>query len=75
MAPLLLQGFDPDVKPCQRDIVIKVERIGDLLIDMLACRCDLLVALLAGLRDPPAEIIKFCGSSGDPASAKRSRRA
>ena len=36
------------VEPRQSDIVIKVERIGDLLVDVLTSGGDLLVARLVG---------------------------
>ena len=60
-SPRLLQGLDSDVEPRQSDIVIKIERIGDLLVDLLARGGDLFVASLAGACHPPAQIIEFRG--------------
>ena len=46
--PFLLQGLDLVVEPCQRDVVVEIERIGDLPVDVLARIGNPFVARLAG---------------------------
>ena len=57
--PFVLQCFNPFIEPCQRDIVVKVERISDLLVDVPTSVGDLFVARLAGARDLLAQIVDF----------------
>jgi hypothetical protein len=56
-SPFLLQRFNPDIEARQRDIVVKVECIGDLVVDVGPSACDQFVAGLAGLRHPLAQVV------------------
>ena len=58
--PALLQGFDLIIEPRQRDIVVKIEPVGDLPIDVLVCIGDVVIAFLAGVRDPLTQFVEFC---------------
>src|SRR5580693_4703965 len=57
--PFLLQVLDLVVQPGQRDVVVKIERIGDLSVDVSACIGDPFVAGLAGGWDLLAQLIEF----------------
>jgi 5-methylcytosine-specific restriction protein B len=55
------QVLDLVVQPGQRDVVVKIERIGDLPVDVSACIGDQFVAGLAGGCDLLAQLIEFRG--------------
>jgi hypothetical protein len=59
--PFLLQPLDPHVEPRQSDVVVKIEGISDLFVDTLACRGDLFIAHLAGVRNPLPQVVNFRG--------------
>src|ERR1700730_3031510 len=59
--PFLLQVLDLVVEPGQRAGVVKIERIGDLPVDVSACIGDPFVAGLAGGCDLLVQLIEFRG--------------
>jgi hypothetical protein len=73
--PFLLQPLDPDVEPRQSDVVVKIERISDLFVDVLARRGDLFIARFAGVRDPLPQVVDFRRILRPLGGARSRRRA
>ena len=61
MLPFLLQDCDLFVQPCQRDVIVEIERVGDLPVDVLTRIGNPFVARLPGARNLLTQLIEFRG--------------